>query len=106
MSALLFASFPTLAQSVKPQVLGGHVPAAAKKLAPVGRLPGQQHLNIAIGLPLRNQAALSALLHDLYNPASANYHQWLTPAQFADVIKAEIPVWAKIIKASGAKATD
>jgi tripartite-type tricarboxylate transporter receptor subunit TctC len=29
-----------------------------------------------------------------------------TPAEFADVIKAEIPVWAKIIKASGAKATD
>ena len=29
-----------------------------------------------------------------------------TPAQFADVIKAEIPVWAKVIKASGAKATE
>jgi len=29
-----------------------------------------------------------------------------TPAEFADVIKAETPVWAKIIKASGAKATE
>jgi tripartite-type tricarboxylate transporter receptor subunit TctC len=29
-----------------------------------------------------------------------------TPVQFADVIKAEIPVWAKVIKASGAKATE
>jgi len=27
-----------------------------------------------------------------------------SPSEFADVIKAEIPVWAKIIKASGAKA--
>jgi len=29
-----------------------------------------------------------------------------TPAQFADVIKAEIPVWANVIKASGAKAAE
>ena len=29
-----------------------------------------------------------------------------TPAQFADVIKAEIPVWAKVIKAAGVKATE
>jgi len=29
-----------------------------------------------------------------------------TPAEFADVIKAETPVWARIIKESGAKATE
>ena len=29
-----------------------------------------------------------------------------TPAQFADVIKAEIPVWAKVIKTAGVKATE
>ena len=29
-----------------------------------------------------------------------------TPAQFGDVIKAEIPVWAKVIKAAGVKATE
>ena len=29
-----------------------------------------------------------------------------TPAQFAEVIKAEIPVWAQVIKESGAKATE
>ena len=29
-----------------------------------------------------------------------------TPAQFAEVIKAEIPVWAQVIKEFGAKATE
>jgi tripartite-type tricarboxylate transporter receptor subunit TctC len=29
-----------------------------------------------------------------------------TPTEFADLIKAEIPIWARIIKASGAKATE
>jgi tripartite-type tricarboxylate transporter receptor subunit TctC len=29
-----------------------------------------------------------------------------TPAQFADVVKAEIPVWAKVIKTAGVKATE
>jgi hypothetical protein len=32
----------------------------------------QQRLNLAIHLPLRNQAELTQLLHDLYGPKSAN----------------------------------
>ena len=30
------------------------------------------------------QAALKQYIDDLHNPKSANYHQWLTPAQFAE----------------------
>ncbi len=37
---------------------------------------------MAIGLPLRNQAQLAALLHDLYDPSSPRYHQFLTPQEF------------------------
>src|SRR5208283_3892813 len=38
----------------------------------------------AIGLQLRNQAALTDLIQQLYDPASPNYHQYLTPEQFTE----------------------
>jgi len=62
--------------------LPGHVPAVTASLAPIGRLAADTRLDLAIGLPLRNQAALNALQRELYDPASANFHQYLTPAQF------------------------
>jgi len=54
------------------------------RLNPVGRLPASRHLQLAISLPLRNQRALTDLLAQLQNPASPNYHKYLTPAQFAE----------------------
>jgi len=66
------------------QILRWHVPAAVKALPPLGRFPGTNHLNLAIGLPLRNQTALSNLLQQIYDPASPNYHHYLTPSQFAE----------------------
>jgi uncharacterized repeat protein (TIGR01451 family) len=41
-------------------------------------------MNLAIGLPLRNKEALTNLLHDLYDPASPIFRQYLTPQQFAE----------------------
>ncbi len=49
----------------------------------MNRLPATNRLNLAIGLPLRNQAALDKLLAEIYDPASTNYHHYLTPEQFA-----------------------
>ena len=66
------------------QQLHGHVPPAVAALRPVERLPAAQHLTLAIGLPLRNPDALTRLLADIYDPASPNYHQYLTPAQFTE----------------------
>lgn len=47
-------------------------------------LSSNQSVTFEVFLPLRNGAALDALLADQQNPNSPNYHQWLTPAQFAD----------------------
>ena len=58
-------------------------PVVAKGQAvPVALLPPTQHLNLAIMLPLRNQADLTSLLGRLYDPSSPDYRQFLTVAQF------------------------
>jgi hypothetical protein len=74
--------FTTPAQSAAMQILPGHVPAAVARLQPVENLAGSQRLNLAIGLPLRNGEALTNLLQQIYDPASTNYHRYLTPGQF------------------------
>ncbi len=76
----LFAPFRVLAQT---RTLNSHLPAAVAQMTPVGKLSGSTNLQLAIGLPLRNQAALTALLQQIYDPHSTNYHRYLTPAQFA-----------------------
>jgi len=66
------------------QSVRGDVPVAATRLQPVGRLPGGTRLNLAIGLPVRNQDELRTLLERLYDPASPQYRHYLTPEQFAE----------------------
>jgi uncharacterized repeat protein (TIGR03803 family) len=41
-------------------------------------------MDLVLGLPVRDQAALSTLIEQLYDPNSVNYHQYLTPEQFAE----------------------
>jgi len=62
--------------------LPGHVPAAVSRLQPNGLLPAAASLHLAIGLPVRNQRSLDNLLQQINDPASPNYHQYLTPEQF------------------------
>jgi Predicted protease len=50
----------------------------------MGRFPGTNRLNLAIGLPLRNEEALDNLLQQIYDPASPNFRQYLTPEQFTE----------------------
>jgi hypothetical protein len=84
MAAVLFP-FMAGAQVAGRQLLHGHVPAAIARfqLQPVSRLPATNRLNLAIGLPLRNEAALDKLLSEIYDPSSTNYHRYLTSEEFA-----------------------
>ena len=64
-------------------MMRGHVPAAVGGLAPSGRLDAAKRMNLALAMPPRNQAALTQLLRDLYDPASPKFRQFITPQQFA-----------------------
>src|SRR5450432_3245238 len=76
--------FITSGWAAEGQSLSGHLPPAAARLQPVGRLPALNRLNLAIGLPLRNQEALTNLLEQLYDPSSPQYRHYLSPEQFAE----------------------
>jgi uncharacterized repeat protein (TIGR01451 family) len=75
-------TFSTQAAGGSLKTLPGHVPAAVSKLQALGSLPATTNLNLAIGLPLRNREALTNLLQQIYDPASPNYHHYLTPEEF------------------------
>ncbi len=62
--------------------LPGRMQSVVSQLQPLGQLPAQTNLSLAIGLPLRNREALTNLLQQIYDPASTNYHRYLTPDQF------------------------
>ena len=85
--AALFLLCGTPAQAQQTlQALHNHIrPVIANgQAAPVGVLPPSQRMNLAIMLPLRNQAELGSLLDRLYDPASPDYHQFLSVGQFTE----------------------
>ena len=51
-------------------------------LKPLGRLESSNELTLSIALPLHNRNALTNFLDQIYDPASPQYHHYLTPEQF------------------------
>ena len=84
LSVLLGFSAAGQTQVGQRQLLCARVPAVVAGLQPIGVLPDSTRLNLALVLPLRNQAALASLLKDLYNPDSPNYRHYLSASEFAD----------------------
>src|SRR4051812_33050438 len=82
--AALLLSFLGQAQQTPRQNVHVPLPAAARTAQPVSRMAPIEQLTLAIGLPLRNQAALNELLHQIYDPSSPNYHHYISPEQFTE----------------------
>jgi hypothetical protein len=84
------------------RVLPDHLPPGLARLQPLDRLPGNTNLYLVIGLPLRNTNALATLLQQLYDPASTNFHQYLTSEQFAERFGPTKEDYQKVVAYAGA----
>jgi subtilase family serine protease len=68
-------SHPLLVQALPQAAKNGAMHAS-------GRLKGSRRLDLAIHLPARNQSELDELIRELYDPASPNYHNYLSVDEF------------------------
>jgi subtilase family serine protease len=94
-SIAIFSSMSARAGEMR--ALPGHVPPPPALLQPLGRLPGTRSLRLAISLPLHNRDALTNLLQRLYDPASPDYHRYLTSAQFSEKFGPTAPDYQAVI---------
>jgi kumamolisin len=62
--------------------LSGSVPSVVAQSRLVGPTNPNQTLSLSVSLHLRNQAALNSYVSDVTRPKSANFHRYLTQAQF------------------------
>jgi subtilase family serine protease len=56
--------------------------SAAERAVLDAAATSEQAVEFNVYLPLRDRAGAEAFLNQLHDPNSANYHQWLSPAQF------------------------
>lgn len=95
-AVLLLSAAPAFAQrsritepirSTKRAILSGHTPAQARAEYDRGRAAADLELR-SLSLVLQpsgaQQAALDKLLAEQQDPASPNFHRWLTPEEYAD----------------------
>ncbi len=68
------------------QILQHHVrPVVSNgQAALVGPMPATKQMSLSIVMPLRNQDKLASLLSGLYDPASPEYHKFLSVDQFTE----------------------
>ena len=67
------------AQTIRPL---GDVPALAASSSYIGPKPATDVLTMALSFQPPQPEAIARTIADLYDPASANFHHWLTPREF------------------------
>ncbi len=105
-AAALAPGLITLCQAQSRSAMTSHVRAAtlSGEAKSIGRLPSEQSMNLDLVLPLSNQAGLDAFLKDIYNPASPNFHHYVTPAEFTERFgpsQADYDALVNFVKESG-----
>lgn len=65
-------------------VRGKHIPRIAEKFKDRGKRKAKNKIDIAIAFKLNNEAELLERLQAVYNPASPEFHKYITPQEFRD----------------------
>src|SRR5580658_785110 len=81
MTIALTATTTAQAESVLTPHMRDEVRAGTAQ--PTAQLSGTQTLSLDIVLPLSDPAGLDSFLADIYNPASPNFHHFLTAEEFS-----------------------
>jgi hypothetical protein len=87
LAAAFFLAFTPGRAQAQPQsarILRGRVPEVVSRLRPLAEVAAGTHLQLAVGLPLRNKPALTNLIQDLYNPGSGKFHKYLSVPEFTE----------------------
>lgn len=103
---LLTPAFVSASSAALPAVqaasaVPGSQPLLLAQAVDLGPAPTAVRQTVVLSLKLRDDAGLARLLKAQQNEGSADYHRWLTPAQFADrfsprtSVVAEVTGWAK-----------
>ena len=101
-------ALPGHAADMQMKQLKNHVPNVVRQSKLLGAVSKDTTLNLTIGLPLRNREELTNLLEQIYDPASPNYHHFLTPEEFTAKFgptKEDYLVVANFARVNGLKVT-
>ena len=107
--ALLAACLAIFASAQAASLPTIHARPAMLMRQPTGSLPEDQQMALTIILAPRDRNGLLALLHDLYDPASRRYRQFLSVQDFTERFgpaQADYDSLASFLAASGLSVTD
>ena len=95
----------SLAAAIASTLLAGIAGATSPPpgLTIVGKPDAASQISFEVALPLRNMDQLQELLVALHDPASPQYHHWLTPAQFGTRFGPDAATVARVVKALNAR---
>lgn len=90
------------------QRLHGHLPKGLEKAKIIRDVPETDRLDLAIGLPMRNQPALDKYMRDLRDPKSPQYRHTLPDKKFDEMFRPTLKDYKALInfaKANGLTVT-
>jgi len=82
------AAVPRLADAPQWHILSGNTRPEANAENDRGQVPGtfaMNHMLIELKRSTEREAALASFIDELHDPASPNFHKWLTAAQFGEL---------------------